>query len=118
MLFRDNRKVKCVIMNEMFKWNETIQKMPERCTCIKTEYCGSKPGINPYCSIHGDKDKTYKSFRQQLVECNKNGNLLHIDTSRLKGLYGYDVGTILVCVKHECICSSKVCMEERIVALK
>ena len=61
--------------------------------------------------------KGYKPFRQQYLECIENGNLIKIDTLPMKGVYGYDVGIILVCVKHQKICGSNVCKEERFTAL-
>ena len=72
-------------MNNMFKWNDTIQEMQDT----------NKP--------------KYKSFREQYTECAKNGNRILVDTLPMKSFFGYDVGVILVCVKNKCICSSKVC---------
>jgi len=48
----------------------------------------------------------YKSFREQLKECVKNGNLVKIYFS------GEDV-TGIVCKKHMKQCSGKVCEDER-----
>jgi len=76
----------------MFKWNETIQKMQ---------------GLE-------EKEKTkYKSFRQQMIACKENGNLIRIDASKLSDFYGCKIGDEFICIKHKIICSSDVCKEER-----
>lgn len=61
--------------------------------------------------------ENYKSFREQILECRENGNQIEVDVSK----YNF-FGTkkmvfptkILVCVKYQCVCSSKVCAGERI----
>ena len=54
----------------------------------------------------------YKSFREQLLECKENGNLISIDIAK----YGPGMfpKKILVCIKHESICYSGVCLGERV----
>lgn len=64
----------------------------------------------------------YKSFRDQCIECKESGNQIEVDVSvlQLKILIGYsrggkitEVNKILVCLKHNKACSSKVCADER-----
>lgn len=50
-----------------------------------------------------------KSFRQQLIECKKSGNLIVADVS----VYGYPIKTAAICVKNKTACSSGVCKKER-----
>jgi len=118
----------------MFKWNETIQEIQEMqenagtgCSGMKNCHDKTFNKNDPDCRLCLDdmfqatqielnhlKKEKYKSFRQQMKECTENGNLIHVDTLPMKKLYGHEVGVILVCVKNKCICSSKVCKNERI----
>lgn len=54
----------------------------------------------------------YKSFREQFLECKKNGNLISINIS----IYGPKIfpENILVCIKYKSVCYSGVCKDERI----
>ena len=54
--------------------------------------------------------ENYKSFREQFLECRKNGNLIDVDVSK----YGTFPKKLLVCLKYKCICHSGVCRHERI----
>lgn len=64
-----------------------------------------------------------KSFRDQCIECSKNGNQIEIDISNLKlkiipGLFSgvknfLDIDKILICLKYKSACSSKICKDER-----
>ncbi len=54
--------------------------------------------------------KHYKSFREKLLECKKNGNLIKVDISE----YNTFPKTALVCLKYKTICHSGICRDERI----
>ena len=50
-----------------------------------------------------------KKFRDQYMECNKNGNLIEIKNYPLTDF----PKTVLVCLKYKSYCGSNVCKEER-----
>jgi len=52
---------------------------------------------------------TYKSFREQMQDCEKSGNLILIDISKYNGF----MKTALVCIKYKSLCYSGVCKYER-----
>ena len=53
---------------------------------------------------------TYKSFREQMQDCEKSGNLIHIDISIYKQVWPK---TAIVCIKHKSACHSGLCRKER-----
>ena len=71
-------------------------------------------------------DINYKSFRDQCIECKKNGNQIEVDISPLKlkmipgPLSGVkelmDTDSVIVCLKNKSVCHSKACAAERGVA--
>lgn len=61
--------------------------------------------------------ENYKSFRDQIIECKESGNQIEVDISKYNLFGSKDKPfptKILVCVKYQCVCSSKVCAGERI----
>jgi len=51
----------------------------------------------------------YKSFREQMQDCEKSGNLICVDISK----YGFLMKTALVCIKYKSVCYSGLCKYER-----
>ena len=50
--------------------------------------------------------KWYKSFRDQMIECNDNGNSFVIDSP-------YNTRKIIVCAYFKTYCHSKACLDKR-----
>ena len=50
--------------------------------------------------------KKYKSFREQLIECTKNGTLVEVPCIKCSQVN-------LICKKYNCYCHSKACLKER-----
>jgi hypothetical protein len=51
--------------------------------------------------------KSYKSFRKQCLECDKNGNRIEVPCIRCEQVN-------LICKKYNCYCHSKACLKERL----
>jgi hypothetical protein len=73
-------------------------------------------------------DRNYKSFRDQSIECKKNGNQIEVDVSLLKlkmmpGLLSgvkewIETDSVIVCLKHKSVCHSLACAAERGIEIK
>ncbi len=50
----------------------------------------------------------YKGYREQGLECDRNGNRLGIEVPYLS-----KPNVVLVCVKHKTYCHSKACLKDR-----
>jgi len=50
--------------------------------------------------------KKYKDFREQSLECDKNGTRMEVPSTSCRGV-------TLICKKYNCYCNSGACREER-----
>ena len=53
--------------------------------------------------------KEYKSFREQIQDCEKSGNLIRVNISE----YSKFMKIILICIKYKSVCFSGLCKNER-----